>query len=207
MIVYVESGFVLTLALRQDDFPAAVRVLELAQQRRITLKIPTFSLSEPFAAVQYRANNRHRLIDELRREIRELRRTQPHEHLAHELGQYSIQMAQVLQTQQDALGSLVLVLGQTCELLQLDAAVLARAASYSTAYDLRLPDAIILASIIHDRERIQGSDEALFISQNVKDFEVPPIQAELQRVRCKYLADFANAVRFIERPSDQVDRS
>jgi hypothetical protein len=110
MNVYVESGFVLTLALQQDDYLAAARILDLAQQRRITLTIPTFSLSEPFATVQYRANIRNRLIDELSEEIRELRRTQPHEHMARELGQYSIQMAHVLQTQQDALGSLVLAL-------------------------------------------------------------------------------------------------
>lgn len=58
MNVYVESGFVLTLALQQDDHQAAHRVLELTQQRRITLKIPSFSLSEPFATVQYRANKR-----------------------------------------------------------------------------------------------------------------------------------------------------
>jgi hypothetical protein len=57
-----------------------------------------------------------------------------------------------------------------------------------------------LASVILDLEREQSPDGALFISQNVKDFEVPSVQDALQRAQCKYLADFANAVRFIERP-------
>ena len=69
MNVYVESGFVLTLALQQDDHRAAERILRLAQGRRIALKIPSFSLSEPFATVQNRANNRNRLIDELRKSL------------------------------------------------------------------------------------------------------------------------------------------
>jgi glucose-6-phosphate-specific signal transduction histidine kinase len=102
MNVYVESGFVLTLALQQRDFPAAAAVLTAAKQHRITLKIPVFSLSEPFSTVQYRANTRHRLVDELTREIRELERTQLHEEMARELRGYPIQMAQILQTHLDA---------------------------------------------------------------------------------------------------------
>ncbi len=206
MNVYVESGFVLTLALQQDDHQAAEQLLQLARQRRITLKIPTFSLSEPFATVHYRANNRHRLIDELRKEIRELGRTQPHVSMAGALGQYTIQMAQVLQTQLDAVEAIVLDLGQNCDLLQLDAGVLARASSYRPAYNLQPQDAIILATIIIDLERAQTSGESLFISQNVKDFENPPIQETLQHLHCKYLADFANVVRYIERPPGEANR-
>jgi hypothetical protein len=207
MNVYAESGFLLTLALQQDDYQAAGRILRFAQEHRILLKIPAFSLSEPFATVQYRANSRNRLIDELRKEIRELGRTQPHESMARELGQYTIQMAQVLQTQLDAMEAVVLQLSRICELLQLDATVLARASSYKATHSLRLQDAIILASVIIDLERQPAPGGALFISQNVKDFEVPDVQNTLRRVHCKYLADFTNAVRFIERETDTIDES
>lgn len=204
MNVYVESGFVVTLALRQDDYHAAEQVLQFARQRRISLKIPTFSLSEPFATVENRANARHRLIEELRKEIRDLGRTQPHERMARELGQYTSQMGQVLQANLDGLESTVLELSRTCDLLQLDATVLARASSYKASLNLGLQDAIILAAIILDLERAQPQGEALFISQNVKDFEVPAIQDELKRYQCKYLADFANAVRFIAQRSEDT---
>ncbi|MGI8550397.1 MAG: hypothetical protein ACR2PL_06295 [Dehalococcoidia bacterium] len=200
MNVYVESGFVLTLALQQEEHQAAEQILELARQRRMSLRMPAFSLSEPFATVQYRANNRHRLIDELRKELRELGRTRPHVSLARDLDQYTIQMAQVLQTQLAAMEATVLELSRHCQLLQLDATVLDRASSYKTAYNLRLPDAIILVSIVLDLERALAPGDSVFISQNVKDFENPSIQDTLQRLNCKYLADFTNAVRFIERP-------
>jgi predicted nucleic acid-binding protein len=200
MNVYVESGFVLTLALQQDGHQAAEQILRLARDRSIALKIPAFSLSEPFATVQYRANNRNRLIEELRKEIRELGRTQPHESMAAELAQYPIRMAQVLQTQLDAMESIVLELSRACELLPLDASVLARAASYRAAHGLQLPDAIILASVVLDLERLHTQGESLFISQNVKDFEDPSIREALERLHCAYLADFTNALRFIERP-------
>jgi hypothetical protein len=151
--------------------------------------------------VQNRANARNRLIAELGKEIRELRRTQPHARMASELGQYTVQMAQVLQTHLDALEAIVLEVGGTCALLQLEANVLSRASSYKTAFNLRLPDAIILATIVLDLEQAPQPAEPLFISQNVKDFEHPAIQDLLQRLQCKYLADFTNAVRFITRPA------
>ena len=205
MNVYVESGFFLTLALQQEDHQAAEKILQLARQRRITLKIPTFSLSEPFATVQYRANNRNRLIEELRKEIRELGRTQPHVSMAAELRPYPIRMARILQTQLGAIEVVILELAQHCELLQLDVTVVTRASSYRTVYNLRLQDAIILASIIIDLERAPAPGGALFISQHVKDFENPSIENTLQRFHCKYLADFTNAVRFIERPTGQAE--
>ena len=119
--------------------------------------MPTFSLSEPFATVQYRANNRNRLIDELRKELRELGRTQPHERMAKELGQYTIRMAQVLQTQLDAMEAVVLDLSWTCELLQLDATVLTRATSYKAAYNLRLkmPSSWPRSSLTANVNRVQ----------------------------------------------------
>jgi hypothetical protein len=205
MNVYVESGFVLALALQQDDHQAAQRVLQLAQRHLITLKIPTFSLSEPFSTVRYRANNRNRLVEELRKEARELRRTQPHENMAAELGQYIIQMTHILQTQLDAMEAVVLDLSHSCELLQLDAGVVMRASDYRAIYDLQLPDAIVLASITLDLERTRNPSGALFVSQNVKDFEHPSVQEILQYLDCKYLADFTNAVRFIERQANRPE--
>ncbi len=203
MNVYVESGFVLTLALQQDDYQAAEQILQFARQGRITLKIPAFSLSEPIATVQNRGNARHRLIMELRKEIRELRRTQPYERMAEELEQHAVQMDQILRTNQNALESVALELSRTCQLLQIAATVLARASSYRAAMDLRLPDAVILASIILDLERVQPLAETLFISQDVHDFEDLAVQHALQRLQCKYLADFTNAVRFITRSTGQ----
>jgi hypothetical protein len=55
MNVYIETGFIVTLALQQDDYRAAARILDLARQGQITLKVPSFSLSEPFATLHYRA--------------------------------------------------------------------------------------------------------------------------------------------------------
>lgn len=204
MNVYVESGFIMTLALRQDDHQAARQIVQLAQANQIILKIPAFSFSEPLATVQYRANNRNRLVEELRKETRELGRTQSHQVMARELDQYIIQMTRIVQLHLDAIEAVVLELSRTATLLQLDPTVLARAASYKQTADLRLQDAIVLASILLDREHHQAQDPALFISQD-KDFQVPPVQDLLRLAGCRHIPDFTNAVRFIERPTGQTE--
>lgn len=200
MKVYVESGFALTLALQQDDYRSAEAILALAHQGRITLALPALSLSEPFATVQYRANSRHRLLGEMRREARELGRTRPHQRVASELDVIAIEMDQVLPRQLNSLESVVQELGRACTFLEIDGGVISRAAVYRGEHELLLQDAIILASIILDREH-DPSQEGLFISQNTTDFQRPSVGGALGQANCKYLADFANAVRYITRPS------
>lgn len=134
-------------------------------------------------------------------EARELARFEPYAELSAELNLRARQMANVFDSQIDALEGFVTGLSRVCALLPLDASVLAHAA-YRAHYGLQLPDAIVLASVVLDREGGSDAEEALFVSQNGKDFEQPSIAALLQELHCKYLADFANAVRYIERPSE-----
>lgn len=206
MNVYFESGFVLTLALQQDGHRAADQLLRYVDQGRITSKIPAFSLSEPFATVQYRGNSRNRLVGELLKEIRELGRTETHARLAAELDQCVAELSHVLPTQQRALEAVVLEVSRTSEMLQLDAETLVRAAAYRTAHRLDLPDAVILASVVRDLEAEGGAVDALFVSQNTRDFRRATVQDTLARLNCRYLSDFTNAVRLVERttrPQDQ----
>lgn len=95
MIVYVESDFVLKLALEQDDHRSAGRILALAQHQDVVLKLPIFCLGEPFTTLRYRANTRHRLADELLKEARELGRTESHQRMAQELRQQAAEMIEV----------------------------------------------------------------------------------------------------------------
>lgn len=49
--MYVESNFVLEIALGQEELTAAERLLVAAEQGAIELALPVFALSEPFARV------------------------------------------------------------------------------------------------------------------------------------------------------------
>lgn len=47
MNVYVESNFVLGLALAQEQFESCEEILSLCEAGRIRLDVPAFSLAEP----------------------------------------------------------------------------------------------------------------------------------------------------------------
>lgn len=65
MRVYVESNFLLEIALEQEQAEAALLILELADARLITLSIPSFALSEPFSTLAYRRVRRLERVQDL----------------------------------------------------------------------------------------------------------------------------------------------
>lgn len=102
--------------------------------------------------------------------------------------------------QRRALETVALALLRDCGLINMDGTVLGRAVVYRQRHNLQIQDATVLASVVLDLERGPRDDEALFVSQNVKDFEQQSNIDLLTQFRCKYLADFGNAVRYAERP-------
>ncbi len=48
MDVYVESNFVLELALLQEQYKSCQELLDLAESKKIRLIVPAFSLAEPY---------------------------------------------------------------------------------------------------------------------------------------------------------------
>ena len=55
MTVYVESNFVLELALQQEQCDSCLKIIDLATDQRITLAIPAFSLAEPHQTIRDKA--------------------------------------------------------------------------------------------------------------------------------------------------------
>src|SRR5260370_952176 len=81
MIAYVESNFVLELALQQEDHVSANSILTFAVDKKIDLAFPTFSLIEQFWTLANRRSKREKLEKdhgELMKEIEQLQRSEIH---------------------------------------------------------------------------------------------------------------------------------
>jgi len=48
--IFVETNFLLTLALKQEEFAHAYKILRLAEEQKITLVIPSISIPEAYSA-------------------------------------------------------------------------------------------------------------------------------------------------------------
>jgi hypothetical protein len=78
MTAYVESNFVLELALQQEEFDACTAIVELASQGRLVLMVPAFSHAEPHVAIAGKEKARNQLRRDLDAQVRDLARSKPH---------------------------------------------------------------------------------------------------------------------------------
>jgi predicted nucleic acid-binding protein len=79
MTVYVESNFVLEIALGQEQVDAAQAILNRAERGEITLALPASSLIEPFSTITHRSRRIRQLRGQLTVQLRELARSRPHQ--------------------------------------------------------------------------------------------------------------------------------
>ena len=75
MIVYVESNFVLELALLQAEHQSCAKILSLGERDQICLVLPAMCLTEPLDTLIRRAKDRKALASQLELEIKQLSRT------------------------------------------------------------------------------------------------------------------------------------
>ena len=78
IVVYIESNFVLEIALEQEQSSAASSILSLAEYHQIELAYPSFILSEPFECIVRARRERNTLQRSLVNVLNNLKRSKPH---------------------------------------------------------------------------------------------------------------------------------
>jgi predicted nucleic acid-binding protein len=76
MIVYVETNFVLELALLQSEHRDCTTLIDMAAANEITLVIPAYCLSEPYGTLVAHGKRRKDVHDDLHNVIEELSRSE-----------------------------------------------------------------------------------------------------------------------------------
>jgi predicted nucleic acid-binding protein len=198
VIVYVESNFVLAIALGQEDAEPATTILEMAERGEVELVFPAPALSEPFSTVVQRGRERRRLRTSLNAQIRELERSQPHQHVVSMLRPITVALTDLERRETDLLEQTTRRLLAVGGSVGIDLPVFDQALTYQSRYGLSPLDALIYASVVSDLARRPPVQEKCFISKNRNDFGDPGIIAELQSYRCVYADSFASARTIIE---------
>lgn len=197
VIVYVESNFVLELALLQEQHAACEALLELCAKGRIRLLLPSFAMIEPFGAL-FRRSAGHRAVKlPVDAALRELGRTAS---LAAPVSQASVMLHQLLVTNgkdelqrwKDARSRIAAV----AELIPFDERVLPVAVAVEDQFRLTPPDALIYASVRSHLSQTRPS-RSCFINRNFEDFNTPPLVNDLQALGCKFLPAFDQGLSFV----------
>jgi hypothetical protein len=194
--IFVETNFVIEVALEQQEVTACEVLLQLAAEHRIRLLVPAYSFVEPHETFTRRHIDREALRSRMSNELAQLARSTPlTERVAasQDLVKLLVDSAEYETTRLDEVKQRIWAIS---EVLPLDLTVLQSATDCQRRFDLSAQDAVVYASI---RAQLQNdrAPESCFVSRNPGDFDNPDLRQDLAALNCKYFSSFATAVQYI----------
>jgi len=194
--VYVESNFVLELALLQEQFESCERILSLCEAGRIRLVVPAYSLAEPYETLTRRQKQRKKMKEEFDVELDQIARSATHQDRLRgfrDLTALLISVADEAAKQLEGVRSRMI---KAACVIPLDAAVLATATQYQRIHDFSAQDALVYSSVVSHLKQVRVT-ESCFLNKNSKDFDDQSIVDELRTYNCKLLPRFDSGYEFL----------
>lgn len=177
MKVYVESNFVLELALLQEQYVACEEILLLCESGILRLVMPAYCLMEPYETLGRRQADRKQLKLTLDGPFRQIARTALYRD---RLRDFESAMSLLVDSAEEDMFRLESVRSRLlacAELAPLEVSVLSRAAANRSRHELSAQDAVVYASILLHLE--SSPEPACFVSRDA-DFDDPDIRRELK---------------------------
>lgn len=201
MNVYVESNFVLELALVQEQSASCVEILRLGEAGRIRLFIPGYCLTEPLDTIVRRHKDRRRLRQELNAELQQLMRTFHYQERLQRFHEITDLLLESTDHESERLVTVQSRLLSFAEVIALDAPILARWPRYQVQYELSPQDSIVCGSVLSHLSRSSPA-KSCFLNRNSYDFEDPSIFEALNEFNCKLLPRFDSGYDYIRASLD-----
>jgi predicted nucleic acid-binding protein len=195
--VFIETNFVLELALEQQESSACDKLVELARATLIRLLLPAYSLIEPHETLTRRRLDREALRFRVSGELAQLARSKSLAERATASQEIVELLVESTVYETNAIEQVKRRLWLVGDVLPLDLDVLRSAAECQTDYDLSPQDAIVYASI-RARLELDHASDSCFVSRNPRDFDNTDLRKDLASFNCKYFSSFATALRYIE---------
>ena len=196
MNVFVESNFVIEVALEQQEAPSCEALLQLAEERAIRLLLPAYSLVEPHETLTRRHLDREALRSGVAKELAQLARSTP---LAERAAASQEIVKLLVDSSEYEIKRIEQVKQRLCtisEVLPLNVSVLQGAAQCQSKFDLSPQDSVVYSSIRVWLEHDHASTSC-FVSRNPGDFDDPDLRQDLATFHCKYFSSFDTALQYI----------
>jgi predicted nucleic acid-binding protein len=198
--IYVESNFVLELALLQEQHAACEEILRLCGSGGARLIVPAYCLMEPHETLGRRQDERRRVKDTLDRQFRQIVRTVLYSDRLRELENATSLLVDSANDDISRLEGVRSKLLTCAEVAPLEAVILDRAAQVQRATDLTPQDAVVYASILVHLER--SGEPGCFVTRDA-DFGNPDIKRELGEHNCKLIVGFEAGLQFLNNLSSE----
>lgn len=195
MNVYVESNFVLELALLQEQSDSCERILELCKTGGVHLVIPAYCLAEPYDALTRRRKRRTHMKRELDAEFGQIARTETQAERLHGFRDLTNLLTTSVEDEKKRLDDVCSQLSDTAQVIPLDKDILAASRECRSKHDLSYQDSIVYASVLAHLA-LSPDRQSCFLDKD-KDFHDQHIVEELAGYRCELLPDFGAGYGFI----------
>lgn len=203
MNVYVESNFVLELALLQGQHESCSQIVDLAGEGHIHLVIPAYSLVEPYETLPRRFKSRQAIAEEMNAELGQLGRSAPYEEQTDALQeQLTALFIRNEEEERNRLRNTLERLLEVADLIPLTPTVI-NGSLNQQQQGFSPQDAVVYSSVLEHLANTDGDDH-VFLNLNRKDFDDPEVQDRLEEMGCKILFQFDRGIEYIRsRLSDQ----
>jgi predicted nucleic acid-binding protein len=198
--VYVESNFVLEIALAQRQSVAALAILERAENGQIELILPAYSVCEPLGRITTSARKRKAAVTEFNNHLREISRSTAHSEDVSYLASIESRFAAIERREEENLFATIGRILSISTVIPFTATSFARARDNIELLQLKPPDAIIYSMIVEDLASGRVRGPSLFISLNWKDFDTDEIRSELNGLDCDLARSFGEGEIRLDRP-------
>jgi len=196
MDIYVESNFVLELALLQEQHESCEKIVALCETHKAQLILPAYSLIEPYETTIRYAKERTKLSNELGKEIRQLSRSKPYQEQIDTMQEVTAFLVRSQEDEKERLRKTLNRLLSIATVIPLKSEIISSALTYQATFDLSPQDSIVYASVL-DHLRNATSIQSCFLNRNSKDFDDPDIVDTLTNLACKMLFSFDHGYNFI----------
>jgi len=187
--VYAESNFVLEIALEQEQHRACEELLQLAANKAIELVLPAFALLEPNHTLVTRRIDGEELYRQLHAQTKQLERTAS---IAANVSRLREAVDLVVpRAAQDAARRFLearQMLLDVARMIPLGSSELRNAATLAVEFGLKLPDAVMLASVLADAA--MKPSPSMFLNRNTHDFNDPDVKRRLEQMSCDLVGGF-----------------
>ena len=196
MVVYVETNFILEMGYRQAENEFCEAIIELAENARITLAIPSFSVGESYETSYRREKERESFANDLRARQSQLRYSADRDLLARRIQTLIEALSESIDRDNLRLGQVLSRLTGLGEFISLDASSLALAQEYQGAIEMDPPDSLVLGSVVSHLSET-NPDVCCFLNKNSKDFDTPNVRNELRPYNCRLIGNFEQGLSYI----------
>ena len=196
MIVFIESNFVLELALLQEEHQSCDSIVSLAESRTIDLAIPAFSLFEPYEVWRRRTWERTELHERLIQEMGQLARTETFVKTVEELRDPASILVRSGNEYKRRLDMTLSRILDCAVVIPLQGETLRDAIQFQASLDLSPQDSVVYASVIAHLSGAAAGTKC-FLNKDRKDFSIPDISEDLGRYDCRLITRFSDGLSYI----------